>query len=87
MTTPLPDVNTVLKTGKTYAIDLAERIIWSFLGGTVAVIVAAGPADMFNASFWQAAATGGVAAVVSLVKGLFARGIGASNSASTAPRV
>jgi hypothetical protein len=87
MTAPLPDVNTALKTAKTYAVDLGERVVWSFLGGTVAVIVAAGPADMFNATFWQAAGTGGVAAVVSLVKGLVARGIGAANSASTAPRV
>lgn len=83
----LPNVTTVIKTAKVYARDLAERVIWSFLGGTVAVVVAAGPADMFNASFWQAAGTGGVAAVVSLVKGLAARGIGAKNSASTASGV
>jgi hypothetical protein len=83
----LPEVDTVVKTATTYARDLAERIVWSFLGGTTAVVVAAGPADMFHASFWQAAGTGGLAAAVSLVKGLAARWRGATNSASTAKGV
>lgn len=83
----LPEVDTVVKTAATYARDLAERIVWSFLGGTTAVVVAAGPADMFRASFWQAAGTGGLAAAVSLVKGLAARWRGATNSASTAKGV
>lgn len=88
MTTPsLPDVNTVVKTARTYAIDLAERVIWTFLATVSGVTLAAGPADMFHASFWQAVGTAGVAAVVSLVKGLLARGIGAKNSASTASSV
>lgn len=83
----LPNVNTVVKTAATYGRDLAERVVWTFLGGTTAVIVAAGPADMFHASFWQAAGTGGVAAVVSLAKGLAARWRGATNSASLAKGV
>ncbi|ELP67627.1 hypothetical protein STRTUCAR8_08540 [Streptomyces turgidiscabies Car8] len=83
----LPAVDTVVKTAATYGRDLAERIIWTFLGGTTAVVVASGPADMFHASFWQAAGTGGVAAVISLVKGLAARWRGATNSASTAKGV
>ncbi len=85
--TNLPDVNAVVKTAKTYGRDLAERVIWSFLGGTAAVVAASGPADMFHASFWQAAGTGGLAAVVSLVKGLGARWISVRNSASTASGV
>lgn len=83
----LPDVNTVVKTAKTYGRDLAERVVWSFLGGTTAVVAASGPADMFHASFWQAAGVGGLAAVVSLVKGLGARWVGLRNSASTASGV
>jgi hypothetical protein len=83
----LPDVNTVVKTATTYAKDLAERVIWTFLAAVAGVALAAGPADMLHASFWQAVATAGVAAVVSLVKGLLARGFGAKNSASTAPGV
>jgi hypothetical protein len=83
----LPDVNTAIRTVRTYAKDLAERVIWTFLGGTAAVVVAAGPADMLHASFWKAAGVGGLAAVVSLVKGLAARVVGAKNSASTAPGV
>ncbi|MGW0581133.1 hypothetical protein ACWD25_35490 [Streptomyces sp. NPDC002920] len=84
----LPDVDTVVKTASTYARDLAERIVWTFLGGTTAVIVASsGPTEMFHASFWEAVGTGGVAAVVSLVKGLVARWRGATNSASLAKGV
>jgi hypothetical protein len=79
-----PDVDTVVKTAGTYGRDLAERVVWTFLGGTTAVIAAAGPADMFHASFWQAVGTGGLAAVVSLGKGLVARWRGATNSASLA---
>lgn len=87
MSNSLPDVNAVAKTARTYAKDLAERVIWSFLGGTVAVLVAAGPADMLHVGFWKAAGVGGLTAVVALVKGLAARGLGARNSASTAPGV
>lgn len=88
MSTPsLPDVDTVVKTAKTYGRDLAERVTWSFLGGTAAVATAAGPGDMFHASFWQAVGVGGLAAVVSLLKGLGARWIGMRNSASTASSV
>lgn len=83
----LPDVDTVVKTATTYAKDLTERVIWTFLGGTAAVITAAGPADMLNVSFWEAVGVGGMAAVVSLVKGLVARLVGAKNSASTASGV
>ncbi|HEY6116969.1 MAG TPA: hypothetical protein VI172_13525 [Candidatus Dormibacteraeota bacterium] len=86
-TPPVPNVNTVVKTAKTYGRDLAERVIWTFLGGTTAVVTAAGPADMFHASLWQAAGVGGLAAVVSLVKGLGARWVGLRNSASTASGV
>lgn len=83
----LPDVNTVVKTAATYGRDLAERVIWTFLGATASVEIAAGPADMFHASFWQSVGVAGVAAVVSLVKGIAARAVGAKNSASTASGV
>ena len=83
----LPDVDTVVKTARTYAIDLGERVLFTFLAAEAAVVTAAGPADMFHASFWQATGAAGLAAVVTLVKGVVARGIGAKNSASTAPGV
>ena len=83
MSNELPSVDTVVKTAKTYGRDLAERVVWTFLGGTAAVVAASGPVDMFHASFWQAAGTGGLAAVVSLVKGLGARWVGLRNSASS----
>lgn len=78
------EADVLVKTAATYVKDLAERVVWTFLGGTAAVVIAAGPADMFHASFWQAAVTGGVAATVTLIKGLGARYTGNRNSASTA---
>ena len=83
----LPDAQTVVKTARTYAKDLTERVIWTFLGGTTAVVTAAGPADMLHASFWEAVGVGGLAAVVSLAKGIAARLVGTKNSASTASGV
>ncbi|MDG9701651.1 hypothetical protein [Streptomyces sp. DH37] len=94
MTTPstpsLPsrgDVETVVKTASTYARDLIERIIATFLVAFAGVALAAGPGDLFSATFWETAAAAGLAAVGSLVKGLVARAIGPKNSASTAPGV
>ncbi|MFE5079973.1 hypothetical protein [Streptomyces mirabilis] len=83
----LPNVQTVIQTAQTYARDLGERVLWTFLiaGGSVAL--AAGPGDMFHASFWQTVGTAGLAAVGSLVKGLLARVVGNKNSASTASGV
>lgn len=83
----LPAAETVVKTARTYAVDLIERIIWTFLGAAGAVALAAGPADMLNVSLWEGVGTAGLAAVVTLVKGLVARLVGAKNSASTAPGV
>jgi hypothetical protein len=81
------DVDTVVQTGATYARDLVERIIWTFLTAAGAVALAAGPGDMFSASFWETVGAAGIAAVGSLVKGLVARFIGKRDSASTAPSV
>ncbi|RSN64046.1 hypothetical protein DMH12_04555 [Streptomyces sp. WAC 04229] len=83
----LPAAETVVKTARTYAVDLIERIIWTFLGASTTVALAAGPADMLSASFWESVAIGGGAAVVTLVKGVLARLVGTKNSASTASGV
>lgn len=86
MTSNLPtsgDVQTVVKTATTYAKDLAERVIWTGLTASAAVALASGPADMFRASFWEGVGVAGIAAGGSLIKGLFARFVGAKNSAST----
>jgi hypothetical protein len=83
----LPNVQTVVKTAQTYAIDLGERVVWTFLTAAGGVALAAGPASMFSASFWQTVGVAGIAAAGSLVKGLFARVVGAKNSASTAAGV
>jgi hypothetical protein len=83
----IPRAETVVKTGGTYARDLVERVLATFLVAAAGVAVAAGPGDMFNASFWETVAAAGIAAAGSLLKGLFARVVGTRNSASAAPGV
>jgi hypothetical protein len=78
----MTESTTILRTAKTYARDLAERVIATFLVALGAVFLAAEPAGMFTLSFWEGAATAGFAAVGSLLKGLFARLSGDKNSAS-----
>ncbi|MEU5608464.1 hypothetical protein AB0H03_06850 [Streptomyces sparsogenes] len=88
MTDPtLPRLGAIGRTAATYAKDLFERVIWTFLAAAASVALAAGPADMLHASFWQGTGAAGIAAAVSLVKGLVAKAVGERNSASTAPGV
>ncbi|MFG2670860.1 holin [Streptomyces sp. NPDC048445] len=84
MTDIFPTPDTVLKTAGTYARDLAERVVSTFLQAFVGGLVLTQP---FDVSMWQAAAVGGVAAAVSLVKGLVARWRDVTNSASLAKGV
>lgn len=79
--------NVIVKTGLTYARDLGERVTWTFLTSASAVALAAGPASMFSASFWETVGAAGLAAAGSLVKGVLARAFGDPNSASTAREV
>jgi hypothetical protein len=81
------DAETVVKTAKTYARDLAERTLATAVVAACGVGVAAGPADMFHASFWQTMATAGIAAGGTLLKGMLARAFGTRNSASLAKGV
>ncbi|MFE9382395.1 hypothetical protein ACFYMO_04025 [Streptomyces sp. NPDC007025] len=83
----MSDSPTLLKTARTYLVDLVERVLATFVVAAAGVAFAAGPADMFSASFWETVAAAGIAAAASLVKGLLAKGIGSPQSASTAPRV
>ncbi|MFE2497072.1 hypothetical protein [Streptomyces scopuliridis] len=83
----LPGADTIVKTAATYARDLAERVIWTFLVASGGVALAAGPASMFSASFWETVGAAGIAAVGSLVKGIAARAFDDKNSASTASGV
>ena len=83
----LPDVDTVVKTGATYARDLAERTLATAVVAAGGVAVAAGPADMFHASFWQTMGAAGIAAAGTLLKGMLARAFGGKNSASLAKGV
>lgn len=83
----MTDGPALLNTARTYVIDLVERVLATFVVTAAGVAVAAGPADMFSASFWETVGAAGVAAAASLVKGLLAKGIGNTQSASAAPRV
>jgi hypothetical protein len=76
------DAETVVKTAAAYGKDLAERTIATFVVAASGVGIAAGPADMFHASFWQTVGAAGIAAAGSLLKGMLARAFGAKNSAS-----
>ncbi|MDQ0795565.1 holin [Streptomyces sp. B1I3] len=78
---PGPSTQTVLKTAKTYGRDLAERVVATFLQAFVGGLVLTSP---FDIGMWQAAGVAGVAAAVSLVKGLVARWRDVTNSASLA---
>lgn len=82
----LPDVTTIARTAETYALDLTERVLATFVVSAAGVAIAAGPADMFHASFWTTMGAAGLAAAGSLLKGIFARAIGIKNSASLTPR-
>lgn len=84
---PLPNADTIMKTAGTYARDLAERVVFTFLATEAAIVTAAGPADMFHANFWQATGAAGLASAVTLLKGVAARAFGDKNSASTVPGV
>lgn len=79
-----PSGQTVVKTGATYARDLVERVLSTFLQAFVGALVISTPLDV---SMWQTAAMAGVAAAVSLLKGLVARVRSVTNSASLAKGV
>ncbi|MGY4930301.1 hypothetical protein ACWD7T_04125 [Streptomyces sp. 900116325] len=81
---PLPNTQTVIKGASTYARDLAERVLATFLQAFLGGIVLTQPLDLH---MWQAAAVGGVAAAASLLKGLVARWRDVTNSASLAKGV
>lgn len=86
MTNPiaLPSTDTVIKTAGTFARDLLERVLSTFLQALIGGIVVTTPLD---ASMWYAALAGGVAAVLSLLKGLIARWSDLKHSASLAKGV
>ncbi|MEU7399746.1 hypothetical protein [Streptomyces sp. NPDC044948] len=81
------DGETVVKTATAYGRDLAERTLSTAVVAAGGVAVAAGPADMFHATFWQTMAAAGIAAAGSLIKGMLARAFGTKNSASLAKGV
>jgi hypothetical protein len=87
MTSSLPSPPEILRTVRTYVVDLIERVVATFVATVAGVAVAAGPADLFTLSFWEGAATAGLASAVSLVKGVAAKFIGDRHSASAAPNV
>lgn len=62
-----------------YFKDLVERVASTFVEGVIGSLVVT---ELTDRSMWLAALSGGVAAALSLVKGLIARHRGLENSAS-----
>ncbi|MFF3558677.1 hypothetical protein ACFYXS_01320 [Streptomyces sp. NPDC002574] len=77
-----PNFPALGKTAATYGRDVAERVLSTAVVAAGGVAIAAGPADMFHASFWETMGAAGIAAAGSLVKGMLARAFGDKNSAS-----
>jgi hypothetical protein len=74
----------------TYLRDLAERVITTFLTAFSGALITGGVFDVAgvrDVSAYQAAGLAGVAAVLSLVKGLVAKWVSNRESASLAPGV
>ncbi|MGW3447366.1 hypothetical protein [Streptomyces sp. NPDC001076] len=80
----LPNGDAIVRTAKTYALDLTERVVTSAAFGFAAAFV---PAQAADANMWWTAAGAGVAAVGSLLKGMLARAFGDPNSASLSKAV
>lgn len=73
-----------------YIRDLIERVVMSFLTAFLGTLVAGGWFDVAHVrdlSAVQAAALAGIAAVLSLIKGIIAQWVSNRNSASLAPGV
>ena len=69
---------------KRWLIDAFERVVATFAQAFLAIIVAAPILDM---STWKAAAVSGIAAAMSVLKALIAKGTGDPESASLASSV
>lgn len=80
----MSDITPIAKTAATYARDLLERVVTTFLQAFIGGIAITQPLD---GSMWYAAAAGGVGAVLALLKGLLARFRSVTNSASLAKGV
>jgi ribose 5-phosphate isomerase RpiB len=78
------DLGGVTSAASTYAKDLAERVVSTFLQAFLGGIVITQPLD---GSMWYAAAGAGVAAAAALVKGVLAKLRGEADSASLAKGV
>lgn len=76
---------TVITTGRKWAADTAERAAMTFLQTFGALLISGGVFDVHgiqNLSAWQAAAAGGLGAVLSLAKSIVAKYVGNPDSAS-----
>jgi hypothetical protein len=69
---------------KEFLMDLGERALMTFVEGFLAAYLLGGMSNL-EASNMQAAAVGGLAAVLSMVKSVAARKTGSPNSAALLP--
>ena len=78
----------VSPTQRAYVVDLVERVVWTFLQAFGAQLVASGwftVAGVVDLSIVQKAAIAGLAAVLSLAKGVVAKAVGSPDSAQLVP--
>jgi hypothetical protein len=71
-----------------YILDLIERVGWTFLQAFGAELVASGwftVDGVTDLSVLQKAGIAGIAAVLSVIKGLVAKGVGSPNTAALLP--
>lgn len=76
------NLSALAKTAGTYALDLGERVLSTFVVAAGGVLVTADAGNVGHVSFWQGVGAGGVAAAFSLVKGVVAKFRGDGKSAS-----
>lgn len=61
--------------------DIAERVFWTFVATACGLLVSWPVFDLADMSMWKAAATAGVVAVFTLVKGIAASHVGQPTAA------
>jgi hypothetical protein len=65
-------------------LDILERVFWTFIQGAASTLLLS---DFLGIEAWKAAAVGGAAAVLALIKGIAASRMGDPGSGATLPAI
>lgn len=74
-----------MKYSSTWFKDSLERVIVTFIQAAIGVWILSGPADVFNVTVLEGAASAGLIAALSAVKAILAANVGTPGSASLNP--